>query len=286
MMTRGAVIMSPMVDTDVYESYGKQAEEPAEDEDRLMVGSVEKAFRVLHAFDGTRQSLGLSQIAAAAGLNLSAAQRFTHTLVKLGYLDKDPETKRFRLSVRVLEFAYSYRRSNVLVERAVPYMAHLNKSQEETVNLSLLDGTEVIVVARFMSRHILNTDVITGTRLPAFCTAPGVAMLSRLPEDEIDAILDKSDLRPHTPMTIWKKDQVIEKIKTAYERGYAASIKELFLGDYSFASPILNHENRPIAAINIAASSSRYTPDEAEERFSPLVVAAAASISQDFVSQA
>lgn len=275
-----------MVNADVVESYEKPAEEPIEDEDRLMVGSVEKAFRVLHAFDGTRQSLGLSQIATAAGLNVSAAQRFTHTLVKLGYLDKDPETKRFRLSVRVLEFAYHYRRSNLLAERAVPYMAHLNKSLEETVNLSLLDDTEVIVVARFMSRHILNTDVITGTRLPAYCTAPGVAMLSRLPQAEVHSILDRSDLRPYTPMTIWKKDQVLEKIKTAYERGYAASIKELFLGDYSFASPILNHENRPIAAINVAASSSRYSPEEAEELFSPMVVAAAASISQDFISQA
>lgn len=255
-------------------------------EDRLMVNSVEKAFRVMEVFDGTRKSLSLSQIATATGLNMSAAQRFTHTLTKLGYLSKDGETRRFRLTVKVLDFGFHYTRSNLLVERAIPYLMHLSKTVEETVNLTVLDGTEIVFISRFMSRHVLNNDVIIGTRLPAFCTAPGIALLSKLPEPEALAILERSNLRPYTPMTTWDKDALVDKIRKTAERGYAVSIEEYYLGDLSFASAIVDQANVPIAAINLAVSTSRFTPQEAEERFSRLVVAAAASISKDFTAQA
>ncbi len=254
--------------------------------DRLMVNSVEKAFRVMEVFDGTRKSLSLSQIAGATGLNMSSAQRFTHTLTKLGYLTKDAETRRFRLTVKVLDFGFHYTRSNLLVERAIPYLMHLSKTVEETVNLTVLDGTDIVFISRFMSRHVLNNDVIIGTRLPAYCTAPGIAILSRLPENEAAAILDRSELRPYTPLTTWDRDALLKKIRMSAERGYAVSIEEYYLGDLSFASAIVDHVNAPIAAINLAVSSSRFSPQEAEERFSRLVVAAASSISKDFIAQA
>lgn len=253
--------------------------------DRLMVNSVEKAFRVMQVFDGTRKSLSLSQIASATGFSMSAAQRFTHTLTKLGYLEKDTETKRFRLTVKVLDFGYHYTRSNVLVERAIPYLMHLSKTVEETVNLTVLDDLEIVFISRFMSRHVLNNDVIIGTRLPAYCTAPGIAILSRLPEAEATSILNRSNLRPYTPMTTWDKDTLLKKIRESAERGYAMTFEEYFLGDLSYASAIVDHTNQPIGAINLAVSSSRFSPREAEERFSRLVVAAAASISKDFVAQ-
>lgn len=252
--------------------------------DRLMVNSVEKAFRVMQVFDGTRKSLSLSQIASATGLNLSAAQRFTHTLTKLGYLSKDPETRRFQLTVKVLDFGYHYTRSNILVERAIPYLMHLSKTVEETVNLTVLDGTDIVFISRFMSRHVLNNDVIIGTRLPAYCTAPGIALLSRLPQDEAVAVLDRSDLRPYTPITTWSKDALIDKIRLSAEQGYAVCSEEYYLGDLSLASAIVDQSGTPIAAINLAVSTSRFAPAEAEERFSRLVVAAAASISRDFIS--
>ena len=82
------------------------------------------------------------------------------------------------------------------MERALPYLQHLSKETEETVNLTIPDGTEVVFVSHFLSRHVLNTDVIVGTRLPAYCTAPGIAILSRLPAMEAEAIIEASDLRP------------------------------------------------------------------------------------------
>lgn len=254
-------------------------EASGEDRDPLLVQSVEKAFRVLRAFDGTRPNLSLSQIADEAGLDMSAAQRFTHTLTKLGYLSKDTDTRRFELTVKSLDFGYHYTRASSLVERGMPYLLHLSKETEETVNLTVLDDTDIVFVSRFMSRHVLNNDVITGTRLPAYCTAPGIAILSFLPEEDAYRVLERSHLHPYTPHTTWELGALREKLKNSALRGYATAFEEYFHGDLSVAAPVLDANGKPYGAINIAVSRSRYTPEETEQRFSPLVTAAARSIS-------
>lgn len=241
--------------------------------------SVEKAFRVLRAFDASHQAMGVSQLAAATGLDKSAAQRFAHTLEELGYLRKDPDTRRYELTTRTLDLGYHYIRASPFVERAMPYLLHLSQTTHEAVNLAVLDGTEIVFVARFMSRQLLSTDVIVGTRLPAYCTAAGIAILSRVPAEEARLVLDASELRPFTPKTTWRIPELLAKVRTAAARGYATAIEEIYLGDLSFAAAILGGRGRPIGAIAISASKTRIDPGKAETRFAPLVVAAARSLS-------
>lgn len=247
--------------------------------DPLMVASVEKAFRVLNVFGPGRQELSLSQIAELTGLDLSGAQRFTHTLLALGYLGKNPDTRRLSLTPKALDLASHFLGGHRLVINAMPYLMHLSKETEETVNLTLLDGTEIIFVARFMSRHLLNTDVVIGTRMPAYCTAPGIAILSRMPEDEAIAIIDRSELIAYTEHTTHKRAALIEKIRLAAKQGYATQFEEFFLGDASIAAAIVDANGKPHGAVNLAVSRSRYTPEELEQRFGPLVVAAAHTMS-------
>ena len=248
--------------------------------DPLMVMSVEKAFRVLSAFGRQHQTMSLSQVASVAEMDLSSAQRFTHTLTKLGFLKKDRETKRFELSSKTLDLGYHFLRGNRLVDKAMPYLMHLSKETEETVNLTMPEDTEIIFVSRFLSRHVLNTDVIVGTRMPAFCTAPGIAMLSRLPEAEAVAIIDRSNLKAHTPSTTWRREDLLVKIRQSAQQGYATAFEEFYHGDASIAAAILDHRGRPEGAVNVAVSCSRYTHDEVVSRFSSLVIAAAHAISR------
>lgn len=256
------------------------APETAPRRDPLMVNSVEKALRVLSAFGRQHPTLNLSQVAAEADLDVSAAQRFTHTLVCLGFLRKDPQTKHFELTAKTLDLGYHFIRSSRLIDRAMPYLMHLSKETEETVNLTVLDGTEIIFVSRFLSRHVLNTDVIIGTRMPAYCAAPGIAILSRLPEEESLAVIDASELKPHTPSTTWRRDDLLEKLRRSSAQGYATAFEEFYLGDASIAAPILDHRGGAEAAVNIAVSCARYSREEVIARFSPLVIAAAHAISR------
>lgn len=256
------------------------ADQAGRKDDALMVNSVEKAFRVLSAFGRQHQTLNLSQVASETGMDVSAAQRFTHTLTKLGYLHKDAQTKRFELTAKTLDLGYHFVRSSRLLDRAMPYLMHLSKETEETVNLTVREETEIIFVSRFLSRHVLNTDVIIGTRMPAYATAPGIAMLSRLPEDEAMAIIDASDRRAYTPSTTWQREALREKLRQSAAQGYATAFEEVYIGDASVAAVVVDHHGRPEAAVNIATSTSRYSREEVVSRFSSLVIAAAHAVSR------
>lgn len=245
----------------------------------LMVQSVAKAFRVLEAFGGERSSMSLSQIAQQTGLDLSATQRFTHTLVSLGYLRRDPDSRQFELGLKVVDLSYNYTRASGLIERAAPILLHLSNDSDETVNLTVRDGTEVVFVSRYASRHVLNADVILGTRLPAYCTASGRAMLSRLGDDELDAVLSASAFKPFTPATPAGATQVRELVRQASHDGYAMAFEEYFLGDASIGAPVMGRDGLVAGAVNIGASTSRYTRAAFEERYGPMIVAAARSIS-------
>lgn len=247
--------------------------------DVLMVGSVEKAFRILSAFTNGKTSFSLTEFTSAVGMNKSAVQRFTHTLEKLGYLIKDPSTKRYQLSVRTLELAAAYVSSNTLINRVTPYLMHLSKSTDETVSLSVLDGDSIVFVSRFLSRNVLHTDVVNGKRLPAYCTAPGIAMLSALPRADAIAILKASRREKFTPATVTEMDALAAELDTAASRGFASAVSQIYMGDISVASPILDQENRPIGAINLAVPEARYNPEEAIAKFGPLVAATARSSS-------
>jgi len=247
--------------------------------DPLYVQSVAKAFRVLTCFDAARPTLSLSQLAEAAGMDLSAAQRFTHTLQRLGYLRKDPHTRHFELTTLTLAPAYHFTQSNPLVRRAVPYLVQLSSITEEATNLSMPEGVNIVFVARFVSSHTLAPNVTVGTRMPAYCTAPGIAMLSRLPTAEAQTILNATKLRRYTPYTTCSIPELLAKLRTAAARGYAICTDEMLVNDVSVAAPVLDVEGRPIAAVNIAVSKLRFDVAAAERQFAPMVVDTAQAIS-------
>ncbi len=249
-------------------------------EDGLFVHSVEKAFRVLGAFGQGARSMGLTEIATLSALDRSAAQRFTHTLERLGYLRKDPRTRHYELTVRTLDLGYRYIRSSELVERALPYLLDLSRETEEAVSLTLLDGAEIVYVSRLLSRHVLRTNVNVGSRLPAYCTAPGIAMLSRMERVAAKAVLEASDRRSFTPQTTTALPALLARLNEARARGFALAVEEIYPGDVSVAAAVIGAEGDPVAAVNIAVSLSRVTPEDAVARFAPLVLAAASALSR------
>lgn len=254
--------------------------------DPLYVRSIEKAFRVLSAFGTGHPTLSLAQVAAMAELDKSAAQRFTYTLERLGYLRKDPETKRFELTPRALDLGYHYMRASSIAERAMPHLLELSRTTEESVSLSVLDDTEIVYVVRFTSRHMVSSNVIVGTRLPAYCTAPGIAMLSRLPPSVSHDVLKRSDLRPYTPATTWQMPDLLAKLETTAARGFAMAVEEIFQSDISLAAAITGARGEPVGAVSLSVSRVRISPDAAERRFGPLVTATAHALSFHVLPQA
>ena len=245
----------------------------------LYVQSVEKAMKVLTAFDGSKRQLSLSEIAASTGFDMSATQRFTYTLAALGYLFKDPDSRKYELSPRLLDFTYHYLTSNDLVSRATPYLQQLGSETEEATNLTVLDDTDIVFVLRIVSRNVFNAHVITGSRLPAYCTAPGLAILATLADGEIDDILSRTNLVAYTASTVYQPRKIRERIAQIRKQGYAHTEDEYFVSDISTAAAITNAHGRGIGAVNIAVARSRWQADRDEKRFADLVISTASAIS-------
>lgn len=258
------------------------AERPGGGEDGglLFVNSVAKALRVLYAFGEQRQSLGLSEIARATGMGISAAQRFVHTLHSLGYLLKDPQTRRYRLGVRLLDFAFLYQRSNALSEIAIRHLVSLSERSGETVQMVERDGSDVVYIARLPRRQVRYPSGVIGTRMPAFCTGSGRAILSALPEEEAAALLAASDRRALTAHTLTDADAILAQLREARALGYALVDRECLVDEMALAAPVYDYAGVPAAAVGVGVPVSRWTAAAARSELAPLVIDTARAISR------
>lgn len=121
--------------------------------------------------------------------------------------------------------------------------------------------------------------MIVGSRLPAYCTAPGLAILAALPEDESDAILARTDLARYTPHTVADIKAIRKRLALIRKRGYAHTEEEYYLGDISTAAAITDSLGRPVGAINIAVARSRWGGEAQEKRLADLLISTATAIS-------
>jgi DNA-binding IclR family transcriptional regulator len=257
---------------------GEEAEEATRS--TLFIASTEKTFRVLHAFDGPQRHLTIAEIARAARLDRSSAQRIVYTLEVLGYLQRVADTKAYGLTCKVLQFSYNYIRAKALVDKASPYLLDLSRTIGETTNLHELDGADVVFLARFPGQHLVNIDIAVGRRLPAFFTASGTAILSRLPQERQLEVLAQTRLQPITPHTECDPQRLLERVRRARETGYSIVANETVMGDIAVAAPITDHEGNAVAAINISVPTTRWTIESAEARLVQQVQVAATSISK------
>jgi IclR family transcriptional regulator, pca regulon regulatory protein len=246
----------------------------------LFVGSTEKAFQVLHAFDGPQRFMTLADIARAANLDRSAAQRLVYTLEALGYLRRVAGTRNYGLTSKVLQFSHNYLKANDLIDRASPRLLDISRNLGETTNLHELDGHEVVFVARFPGQHLINVDIVIGSRLPALFTASGTAILSALPEEERLDLLKRTPLEPMTPFTVTDPDKLLNRVRLAATRGYAVVMNETVMGDISVAAPVIDEHGRAVAAINISVPTTRWTQERAEAELVQHVHVAATSVSR------
>ncbi|MDR3514196.1 MAG: IclR family transcriptional regulator C-terminal domain-containing protein [Azospirillaceae bacterium] len=241
----------------------------------LFVGSLERGFAVLEAFRATQREMGVSEIAMATGFDKSAAQRFAFTLHALGYLEKNPATRKYRLSHQVLGLSYTYLRANPLVEVATPYLADLRQACQCRVDLSILDRQQIIYLVRLQSRREAFGATLIGRRIPAFCSSGGRAMLARLPEDEARALIETSDRTPLTPHTVTDVDAIMAAIAHARHDGFAVSVQESLVGEIVVAAPVIDAEDRPRAAVHIAMPFAECDEDTIRARFAPMAIATA-----------
>lgn len=254
---------------------------PAPDRDNpLFNQSLEKGLEVLRAFNGVHRTLTLSELAALTGMNKSSAQRTIHTLEALGYVDKHPQTRRFRLTPRVMEIGYNYLAADALIPVASPYLSQLAAASGETANLTEPVGLDMVYVAQLMTAKHMPVLTPVGMRIPMYCTSSGRAYLSTLPDEQVLAMLEQSARVARTPATLTGVDAIFERVAACRRLGYASNEEELFIGDMGLAAPIVNSQGVAVGAVHVSPPASRWNMAEAQKKLAPLVMECARAISR------
>ena len=234
------------------------------------IRAVERALDVLMCFTNQTPELTMTQISDLIGINKSTVHRLLATLEGKRFVERDAVTGVYKPGIRLLQMAFLTMEHNDLRRLAAPFLENLCNQVRENVNLSILDGADVVYVDAIESSQRVKLAAAPGQRLPAFCTASGKAILAFLPEENIKRILE-SGMPEYTQNTLTSPELFWENISHVRELGFAISIQEFEDGINAIAAPICN---QPIASISIAGPAYRLTKERMLEIGPDLLIVA------------
>ena len=243
------------------------------------VQSLERGLSVITAFSRDSQMLTLSEVADRTGLTRAAARRFLITLRELGYVESDGRL--FSLRPRVLELGYSYLSSLPVWEIARPHLEALADQVQETTSASVLDGEDIVFVARVESKRIMSMTLGVGSRLPAWATAMGRVLLADLSPDQLDHYFRRVTLAPLNERTVIDERKLRRIIGEARVRGWTLVDQEVEEGVRSLAVPIRAPEGRVEAAITVCSHALRVAPERVKDEFLPLALETSDRVTRD-----
>lgn len=249
---------------------------------RQFVQSLGRGLGVIRALSLPGPGRSLSDVARDTGLTRASARRFLLTLEELGYVRS--EDRRFALTPRVLELGYAFLSSLTLPQIAQPHLRELVERVHESSSVSVLDGPDVVYVAREPTRRIMTVAISVGTRFPAHATSMGRVLLSGLDDPTLDAFLATAELRAFTTSTVTDAIRLREEVERVRRQGWALVDQELEHDLRSVAVPIRNSAGEVVAAMNLSTQASRRTPAAIRQELLPPLTEAAAAIERDLAA--
>lgn len=248
--------------------------------------ALEAGLHILELFGRGIERLRLSEIAREIGISRSSAFRLVYTLQALGYLDRDEETKSYRLGARVLALGYSFLASKDVVEIARPVLERLRDETDCSSHVGILDGGEVVYVLRIASRQPVATNITVGSRLPAYATTMGRMLLAYRSAAEVKRLYGRAKLQKYSPRTPATYDELAEILTTDRGRGYALSHSSFEAGIASAAAPVFGAAGTIVAAINVSSPDGAIPRPAFDSTVRDAVCAAARAISHQLGYQA
>jgi IclR family pca regulon transcriptional regulator len=224
-------------------------------EDSDFLQGFAKGLAVIEAFGAENPKLSVTDASRLTGLDRATARRCLLTLARLGYASYDG--KYFALTQRVLRLGHSYLTAAPLPALVQPFLERLAAATDESASVSVLDGSDILYVARASRQRVMSINLNPGSRLPAYCSSMGRVLLAALPEREADAVLSASTLSAHTEFTRTSRAALRRELARVRTQGFAVIDQELELGLRSIAVPLLNHSGKTVAALNIGAQAAR-----------------------------
>lgn len=243
----------------------------AEVADKDFLVTFARGLEVIKSFGADSTTMTLTELAKKNDLSRASARRFLLTLQKLGYVSNSD--KQFRLTAKILDLGYSYLSSLNLTEVITPFIERVAHELSESCSATVLDGSEVVYIARIPRRGLIPISLQIGARLPAYATSPGRVLLASLAEEQLQEFLKTVDFKPLTSRTI-TPDKLPAELEKVRKQGYAIVDQELELGMRAVAVPVYDRRRQLAFAINVSSHISNVSLEQIENSFVPVMLKA------------
>lgn len=231
------------------------------------IASLAKGLQVIECFGADTPRLTISDAAARTGLDRATARRCLLTLHRQGYADFDG--KFFTPTPRILRLGMGALAALPLPQIVQPWLDQLSEQIGQSTSVSILDGTEVVYLARAAQRRVMSIGLLPGSRLPAHSTSMGRVLLAALPEAEARALVEQADLSPRTALSRTDPSEIMEEIARVRAQGFAVIDQEIEMGLRSLAVPLRNVRGEVIAALNTGVAATQEAPQALVEAYLP-----------------
>lgn len=224
---------------------------------REAMGGLAKGLAVIRAFTRDRAALNLSEVARSAGIPAATARRCLLTLEELGYVTRNGRD--FLLRPKVLELGAAYLESMKIEHVTKTHLEELARNTSDSAALCVLDGVEIVYVARASVRTLVRLEAHVGSRFPAHATSTGRVLLAGVGTDRLERYFETAKLEALTERTVTDPAKLRALVADCRRTGYSVVEDELAYGVIALAVPVLDHQGRVVAALNTSSHTRRIT---------------------------
>jgi len=242
---------------------------------------LDRALAALQVLANESSECSLVELCTALKLHKSTVHRLMMALEQHRLVEKNPDTARYRLGLRLFELGSKAIAALDLRRHARPYLDRLQREAGETVFFCILDEGQVLYIEKIESQQSVRTACSVGSRAPAYCTAVGKAMLAELSESEVNEIVRRWGMKPITPNTITSLAALKTELRAVRSRGYAIDNEEKEEGLRCVSAAVHDHSGKLFAAMSVSGPAFRIT----RERISAIgemVMQTASELSAEF----
>lgn len=225
------------------------------------IGSLERGMKILELLAGNNEPMGVTDLARILNLDKSMVFRLLATLKSKGYVEQNPETRKYTIGLKMVTLGGRILGNNDIYLQTKPVMKKVLKATDETVHLAMLMDNQAVYIAQEVSPKVISFNTEIGRREPLHCTAVGKALVAFLPEEQLDAILQELDFTRYTAKTITSPQIFKAHCLEIRARGYAVDDEELHKGVRCIAAPVRGYDSTVLASLGISGPATRLRMD-------------------------
>jgi IclR family KDG regulon transcriptional repressor len=225
---------------------------------QYQVRALERALDLLDAFTLAEPEFSFTELTERSGLSKGTAVRLLSILERRGFLERSPDTDRYRIGLRTFELGSVYIQSFQLEAESQPFLKELAESCGQSANLGILDQGEVVHVVVVPASRPIHFSVRSGQRDAAHSSGLGKVLLAALPDDELNEVIATRGLAPRTLTTLTTQDALRNALAAVRAQGYAIDDEESVPGLTCIAAPVFDDRGRVVGAVSISGLTNEY----------------------------